>query len=157
MKTRFLSGFTLIEMLIALILSAVIVVLIYQAVLLLDKQWQSYSTMQSKMTSILSLRNALSTDASKCVYIKYDLFEKKLSFHGHEDSVEYILDSNVTRNYNSNSIIFDVNVQGVNVNKMMINDNEYRTKNVSLLLDTTNYHLIFFEKYYSTEELILSY
>lgn len=144
-------------MLIALILSAVIVVLIYQAVLLLDKQWQSYSTMQSKMTSILSLRNALSTDASKCVCIKYDLFEKKLSFHGREDSVEYILDSNVTRKYNSNSIMFDVNVQGVNVNKMMINDNEYRIKNVSLLLDTTNYHLIFFEKYYSTEELILSY
>jgi hypothetical protein len=143
-------------MLIALILSAVIVVLIYQAVLLIDKQWQSYSIMQSKMTSILSLRNALNIDADKGIHIKYDFFEKKLSFYGNENSVEYILGSNVVRKCGSSNLIFEVEIKSVNVDHVIINDTASIIKNISLILDSTNSNMIFLEKYYSTEELILS-
>ncbi|HVX00039.1 MAG TPA: hypothetical protein VHA52_06370 [Candidatus Babeliaceae bacterium] len=149
-----ISAFTLIEVIIVSIISAIIVILIYDIFLQLKRSWIPFYNQQEKVTSLLFFKKTFENDIDRCAFIK-TADEKTFYLVSSADTICYYFDSVVLRTKNNHTDTFSMSVNNVRPTYVpdLSQDGIVRdiTVDIKAPLMITN---ATFNKYYASSDLL---
>lgn len=147
-------GFTLLEMVIAMILAVIIIALAYKAITMINKEWTIFKTKQDKNTAILLLKQTLDADIERAWYITYR-GNKVFGIVTGDSTVLWKLDTVVLRKQSGQTDTFHVSIgiKDCSFIKLVNGDSVVRKLYCHITAPMDIKHVIF-EKFYTSENLM---
>lgn len=149
-----LNGFTLLEVIIAMIISAIIIIISYQSMFIVQKEWSLCTKSQNELTEMMLLKKALGQDIEHASYI-LKTNKQKLLFVTPSDTIHYSFSNKIIRSINDVSDTFHILLSGYEIIPLMcIKDNKV-VKSINLDIKyPIEIKNVCFNKYYTCADLM---
>ncbi|SEC56469.1 prepilin-type N-terminal cleavage/methylation domain-containing protein [Tenacibaculum sp. MAR_2009_124] len=154
MKRNKVKGYTILELLIAMVITSIIISILYILFSMLSQRCLAFNRNEFEVTQISMLKNTLKRDFYKSDYLIFDLGQ--LTCIGNNQTISYSLgDGFVTRRLKENSNVDTFEVKVKQINPVFFDEKDLKIlKNLSIRVDFLGRDLGFhFSKEYSSDIL----
>lgn len=154
MKTKLKTpGFTILEMIIAMILSIIIIAFAYSAFKYILGVWQSFDDKQKKNINMLLFNKTMIYDIenTRCIFRN----DRAYKFIRTTDTIHYYFDTCIFRRVGTATDTFHISTENLTSEYILLMNGTNVVKSITFNI-TKPYEIdnVCFKKYYSSEELI---
>lgn len=151
---RKMHGFTILEMVIAMILSVIVIALVYVALSLVQKEWSVFKEKQDSNTGLLLFKQALDIDIENAHYITHP-HKHVLHFISGEKNIKWIFDSMAVRKQNDITDTFFIKMKHPRYEHIkLINGDSVVRKMTFHIQQPMEIDNVIFEKRYTSADLM---
>lgn len=157
-KTFNINAFTLLEIILVLIISAIVVSLVFSVILNLKKTFYSFYTKQERVLGMLQFKNTIERDIDDAIFIVTSN-EKDYIMVSAIDSVVYnITDHHIVRNKDNHNDTFFISSEILNVCYVTTVADKHLVKSIMLKInDPVEITNVSFLKNYTSADLMAVY
>ncbi len=157
-KPHNLSAFTLLEIILVLIISAIVVSLVFSVILNLKKTFYSFYTRQESVSRLLIFKNTIEHDIDEANYI-ITTDEKEYLLASTTDTILYnITDQNIVRSKGGHEDTFHISFSALKVDYVATVADKHLVRSISFAInDPVEIKNAYFSKRYVSADLMAIY